>query len=252
MKKYISTLLFLSILLTSLFSLSSCFLHDYQLSDEWMSDEETHWRVCTNMFCDKISEQASHTYDVGEIIVKPTQETDGVMVRTCTVCDSKKEQTVLFTGLDWTEWNSAFSKQTLNNFTYKETAVVEYLGIQIQTVAVYKYTEDQVFVSLTAAGSTASDTLGGYEAEVTKNAMINSIQEMLQYNEFEYDRETKSYKLTGTMEIENVGYADSATLWFKDGLPEKLVYTCQIYSNGVLMDCTSTITFSHFGTTVIN
>ena len=76
---------------------------------------------------------------------------------------------------------------------------------------------------------------------------------MLQFGIFTYDKETKTYNLTGTMKIASLGVnAKTATLTFKDGKPEKLVYTCVITRNGISMDCESTITFADYGTTVID
>ena len=252
MKKYISLLLVACILLTSLFTLSSCFLHiicDY--SDEWTSDSTHHWHACLNADCDKISDKAEHTFGTSEVTRKATQEADGINTRTCSVCNYKDNSPIIFTGLSWTEWNEAFSEENFNNFTYHEKAIVQYSGIQVTTTAVYKFTETEVRVSVTAAGSTSTETASGLQAQATKKAMIESIQKMLQYSEFEYDREKKIYNLTGTMKIQNVGNAKSATLRFENGKPKELVYTCTVYSNGNPMDCEATDTFTDFGTTKI-
>ena len=74
---------------------------------------------------------------------------------------------------------------------------------------------------------------------------------MLKYENFTYDRDKKAYNLTGTMMIPNIGNAKTATLKFENGKPKELIYTCVVYSNGIPMDCKSTITFRDFGTTEI-
>jgi hypothetical protein len=252
MKKRVSLLLVACILITSLFTLTSCLHFKCEFSDEWSCDDSYHWHACTNEKCDKVSDKSAHSWGEGEITVKATQEADGVRTKTCSVCNTQKEETVVFTGLDWTEWNMVFSKENFANFTYHERALANYEGIQISTVAVYKFTETKVQVSLTVAGSTKTETASGLQAVATRDAMIKSIQDMLQYGEFEYDKENKVYNLTGRMWIENIGEAKSAKLKFENGMPKELVYTCTVYSNGIPMDCESTITFTDFGTTKVN
>lgn len=251
MKRRISLLLVACIILTSLMTLNSCF-HFCKFSEEWTHDGENHWHACTNPDCDKVEGLEQHSFDAGRITRKPTQEEDGVNTLTCTVCGGTKELTVLFNGLDWTDWNAAFSEASFANFTYQETAKASNSGITVVTTAIYKFTESEVFASMTVGGNTTSDTVSGLTAAATKKQMIESIQKMLEFGNFTYSRETKSYTLTGTMKITNVGNAKTATLTFKDGKPYQLIYTCTVYSNGIAMDCESTITFSDFGTTVID
>ena len=253
MKRFLSLALTVCMLFSSLLVLTGCF-HKCEFSEEWASDGSHHWHACTNEKCEEVSDKAEHDYDSGEITVKPTQEADGVMTHTCSVCNSKKESAVLFNGIDLAEWNAAFAEENFINFTYKERAYVDAQNVSATAISliIYKFTEDKVHVSITADGITKTDSATGPLAETTRVSLVKSIQDMVKYDNFTYDRETKSYTLTGRMKIESLGvYAKSATLTFKDCKPEKLVYTCVITKNGITMDCESTISFVDYGTTVI-
>lgn len=251
MKKSASLLLIACILLTSIFTLTSCF-HNCEFSDEWTSDNISHWHVCSDEKCEEISNKAEHTWNEGEITVKATQEIVGVKTYTCSVCSDTKEESVAFTGLDEEEWNAVFSEESFVNFTYCEEAVVKYPGIEVTSTVLYKFTENKVYASVTAAGQTAEDTVSGIQAATTKRNLIDSIKSMLKYGEFEYDAENKVYNLTGNMRIESLNTsAESATLRFENGKPAELIYTCVIVSNDITMDCEATVSFSNFGTTEI-
>ena len=254
MKRFLSLVLTVCMLFSSLLVLTGC-LHKCEFSEEWASDGNHHWHSCTGKRCDKVSDKAEHVYDSGEITVKPTQEADGVMTQTCSVCNSKKDSDVLFNGLDSEEWSSAFAEENFINFTYKERAYINAQNVSASAISliIYKFNEDKVHVSITSDGITKTDSATGLIAETTRVSLIKSIQDMVKYDSFTYDRETKTYTLTGRMKIESLGVnAKSATLTFKDGKPEKLVYTCVIKKNGISMDCESTIFFADYGTTVID
>jgi len=251
MKRYISLLLAICIILTSLFTLSSCFLHICRFSDEWSYDETHHWKACKNKNCEKISEKGEHAWGVGEVVKEATQEADGLSIRTCPTCNGEKEQVILYTGMTWSEWGEAFSDKNFENFTYVERADASYSGIQVSTITVYKFTENEVSASITVGSTTSSETASGSQAKAVKENLVKSIKDMLKYDEFEYDRDKKAYILTGTMNIPNIGNVKTATLKFENGLPKELSYTCIVYSNGYPMDCKSTITFRDFGTTEI-
>ncbi len=254
MKRAISLLLIFCIILTNLVILTSCF-HFCKFSEEWTHDGENHWHACTNSKCTEVEGLQKHSFDAGEITSTATQEADGVMTYTCSVCNAKKESPILFNGLDQTEWDAAFAEDNFINFTYKERAYVDAQNVSASAISlvIYKFTEDKVHVSITSGGVTKTDSATGPLAETTRANLVKSIQDMLKHGSFTYDRETKTYTLTGTMKIESLGVnAKSATLTFKDGKPEKLVYTCVIKRNGLSMDCESTVTFADFGTTVVN
>nr|MBE6544478.1 hypothetical protein [Oscillospiraceae bacterium] len=251
MKKITSLILLTCVLITSVITLASC-IHECEFTDEWTADESSHWHICSNEKCEEISDKSNHTWDEGSITTKATQEADGVKTFTCSVCNNTKKESVAFTGLSKEDWNEIFSQETFENFTYFEEVVVAATGIEVTTSALYKFTEDKVYCSFSAAGQTAEDTLTGFEATNTKKQMVDSILSVVKHEIFEYDAENKIYNLTGEMVIESLSTsATSATLKFENGKPVQLIYTCNIVSQGIAMECISTTTFSDFGTTEI-
>lgn len=60
-------------------------IHTHTFSDTYSSDENNHWKECTNDYCDEKTEFASHSYDSGERI--------GDFVKyKCTVCGYEKQE----------------------------------------------------------------------------------------------------------------------------------------------------------------
>lgn len=251
MKKITSLILLTCVLITSIITLASC-IHECEFTDEWTADESSHWHNCSNEKCEEISDKANHTWDEGIITTKATQESDGVKTFTCSVCNNTKNESVAFTGLSKEDWNEIFSQENFKNFTYFEEAVVTANGIEVTTSGLYKFTETKAYCLVSAAGQTAEDTLTGLEATNTKKQMVDSILSLAKYEIFEYDAENKIYNLTGEMEIASLNTtAKSATLKFENGKPVQLIYTCDIVSQGIVMECISTVNFSDFGTTEI-
>lgn len=251
MKKTTSLILALFILLASTLSLVSCG-HECEFSEEWTSDGSHHWHVCANERCEEVADHGEHTWGEGTVTVKPTQEAEGTMTYVCSVCERTKNESIPFTGLDEEDWNKIFSDETFTNFTYSEEATVSAPGITATSTVIYKMTENKAYVSLTAAGKTNEETVTGQTAVATRKQLTQSVFDILKHGLFEYDAENKVYVLTGKMYIKSLNaYADSATLTFENGYPAQFVYTCQITSSGILMDCECTATFSDFGTTEI-
>ena len=66
--------------------------HSY--GEEWVKDEEYHWRACS--VCGEIDAltKQEHTWDAGEVITKPTETETGLMKYTCTTCEETKEKEI--------------------------------------------------------------------------------------------------------------------------------------------------------------
>ncbi len=63
--------------------------HSYE--EEWGTDENFHWRVCTDKgFEGAIHYKEAHGWKWGEIILTPTEEATGEQERTCTTCGLTK------------------------------------------------------------------------------------------------------------------------------------------------------------------
>lgn len=252
MKRTISLLLVACMIFSILASLTSC-SHFCIFKKERAFDNDYHWYECIFPGCTEVYDMQRHSLDAGVITREPTQELDGVITHACSICNGVIEKPVLFNGLDWTGWNQAMDEDNFKNFTYKERAYVKAGGNSAITLVIYKFTEDKVRISVTSDGITKTESAKDEAAEVAKFALIKSLQDMLKYDEFTYDRETKTYELTGTMRIESLGVnAKTATLTFKDGKLAELNFTCIITKNGVTMQCESTITLCDYDTTVVD
>ena len=245
MKKLTSLFLIICLLLTSSLLLTSCF-HECEFTDEWAVDENSHWHACSDEKCEEIADKADHTWDEGKITTKATQESAGVKTYTCSVCAHTKTEAVAFAGLDEEDWNAALSAEVFTSFTYSEESVVTMTGFEMTTVATYEFTENTATLSMVIAGQSTEETITGQEAKETKEALIKSLQDMLKHGIFEYDAENKIYNLTGTMRIDALDTnAKSATLKFENGKLAEFVYTCDVVSSGIAMECESTVTFSY-------
>lgn len=65
--------------------------HTCNFGSDWKYDVNYHWHECE---CGKRSEIDSHSYDEGEIIDDPTNDSQSKKVYTCTACGRTKEETL--------------------------------------------------------------------------------------------------------------------------------------------------------------
>ncbi len=243
----VCTLLVMSILLVS------C-AHTCDFSSEWTKDENFHWHICTaDEECTEISDKAEHSWNEGEITTKATQEADGVKTYTCTVCAQTKEETVIFTGMSETEWNAAFAADSFKNFTYAEVATSEAPGMNVTGEALMKFTEDNAYQQSKIAGvvnemyASTKD-----EAVSVKNTFINSLAAMINYSDYNYDAETKTYKANKEIYIQSLNASTAnVTMKFTDGKVSEIEFSANVVVSGIEMTATSTISFFDYGTTVL-
>ncbi|MCD7754763.1 MAG: hypothetical protein LUJ09_00265 [Firmicutes bacterium] len=73
--------------------------HDFTLSD-WIGDETGHYQQCE---CGEVSETQAHVWDEGTVTQEATEDADGVITYTCTVCGYEKTETYSLTAQDGTE-----------------------------------------------------------------------------------------------------------------------------------------------------
>lgn len=69
------------------------FFHQHEFSDEWTKDGDNHWKSCTGD-CEEIAEKAAHTFGDGEVTKPATEEAEGEMTYTCTVCGYEKTEAI--------------------------------------------------------------------------------------------------------------------------------------------------------------
>lgn len=66
--------------------------HAHLSAEVYSSDEAVHWKACAG--CNEKLGFASHSFDGGVITIQPTEDTEGKMTYTCTVCGYTKSETV--------------------------------------------------------------------------------------------------------------------------------------------------------------
>ena len=93
--KNLKKLLVLCLLACVVVAVSSCFILDNHVYvEDWTYDENGHWHSCVVDGCSSKSEEAVHTYDAGEVITPATEEAEGVISYTCTVCGYAKTEAI--------------------------------------------------------------------------------------------------------------------------------------------------------------
>ena len=80
--------------------------HTHNGADAWVTDENSHWHVCTEAGCpiaDGIYDKADHTWS--DVVVKTaaTHSAAGVGEKECTVCHKKVEVTIPKVAHEWVE-----------------------------------------------------------------------------------------------------------------------------------------------------
>ena len=95
--------------------LSSCGKHTF--NTDWEKDATHHWHACADADCTKVSEKAEHTWGEGKETTFATEEQDGVITYTCTVCKQTKTEASTFDGLNVTQYGEAVYDETLQNVT---------------------------------------------------------------------------------------------------------------------------------------
>jgi len=253
MKKLLSVSLASALLLVSGATLTSC-LHKCSFSTDWSGDESAHWHACTVENCDKTADKADHTWDEGEITTPATQEAEGVKTYTCTVCAQEKTEAVAFTGMSENQWDSAFRSFNYRNLAYTEVSTVKGSGVTVDTESAYKFTENCAWIKVTIAGQSEEEYVtSSYDVERLNRMLFSSIKSLTPYASYAYDAETKTYKATEPVRINDLDASTSdITLTFADGYLVKIEYTASFTSEGVDFTTTSTITLSDFDAVELN
>jgi hypothetical protein len=249
MKKLLSVSLAVCLLSAMGGTLTSCF-HKCEFSTDWSGDESAHWHACTVENCDKTADKADHTWDEGKITTPATQEAEGVRTYTCTVCAQEKTEAVVFTGMSENQWDSAFRSFNYKNFSYTEESTVKGSGVTVNTKSAYKFTKDCAWVKVTIAGQSEEDYVtSSSDVERLHLKLFQSIKALAPYASYAYDAETKTYKATKPVRIDELDASTTdITLTFSDGYLTKIEYSVSFKSEGIDFTSTSTVTLSDFGT----
>ena len=91
----ITKLLALCLMVCVMVALSACvFGETHTFSEDWQNDAENHWHACTDEGCEEKSDVAAHTYGEGAVTTPATEDSEGVMTYTCTVCGYEKTEAI--------------------------------------------------------------------------------------------------------------------------------------------------------------
>ena len=85
------------------FIMSACG-HKHNFSEQWTSDKDSHWHICTEKDCDEVSDKANHTAGNWEVDTAATCTTAGTKHKECTECGYVMEtETIDATGHSYVE-----------------------------------------------------------------------------------------------------------------------------------------------------
>ncbi len=248
--------------LLMLFSFVACDgEHTHAFSAEWANDTTHHWHGC-KFPCPETSDKAEHTWDDGTVVKEPTKDEDGEMKYACTVCGAKKNEVLVFNGVDEKTWAEMISAETFENYTLVEKMFVVEEG---ETDVTVKFTKDKV--SFKMHSSDEPILMEGEEAKMQKGTYEQVYLALLaDYENFVYDAERDLFVNNGTVtvEIDMLLYDVSAVIVMKNA---EIVLTddykiasfaCEFTQTTTTPRGTHTITvdsiwtFSDYGTTVID
>ncbi|MBO5415399.1 MAG: hypothetical protein J6A83_02060 [Clostridia bacterium] len=252
MKKVLSICLALAILLSLSVTLTSC-LHRCKFSEDWSGDDTAHWHACISEGCSEVADKADHTWDEGKITTEATQEADGVKTFTCSVCSLTKTEAVSFNGLSKEAWEAAFDISVFENFSYNEVGTTTGKGVSAKSEALYKFTKDSATIKMTIADETQSRKFTDKEStDKLRKQLVDSIKELVPYESYEYDAETKTYKAVKAIEIAAINSSTSdITLKFDGGKLVEIKYSVEFTQSNIDFTAEYTVTISDYGTVTI-
>lgn len=91
-KKILSLLVAICMVLPFSFALTACGGHTHTASTEWVTDDEKHWKVCTDTECAAKLDEEEHEFT--EETTEATFDADGKVVKTCETCGKVIETTI--------------------------------------------------------------------------------------------------------------------------------------------------------------
>ncbi len=209
--------------------------HQHTFGDTWAYDEQYHWHECDNETCTEVADKAEHQWVDKGVTTEPTAESDGVSEKECSVCKAKSSQTVSFNGVSKDKWLSMLADSNFDNYTLKlegtMTATSPNGNATSKVKETIKIADGKMHIEMFAAdeNSTASDShtmlLEGELAEMQKIQNSQIFMTLLkEYESFEYDEATKTYKVPQTVSIDTVlkGISMSGDEYVSFDAPSKL------------------------------
>ena len=72
--------------------------HTHTWSTSWTTDDNYHWKKCTDTTCNELNSKAAHTWNSGTVTTPATATSDGIKTFTCTICQKTKTEKIPATG----------------------------------------------------------------------------------------------------------------------------------------------------------
>ncbi len=176
--------------------------HQHTYSNEWLSNEMSHWYACDVKNCTVKGSKGAHTWDDGEILVESNQTTTGLKRFTCTTCRYTKE-----------EEYRASAKVTKDEFEF----AISSDAFENVTIKIIK--EDLQMIIKLSDG----------KREVEGDLWEISIGDSLEYESFVYDEKTRAYLFDAGNAKYSCQFADGKLSVFtqvRDGVVLKIEFSC--------------------------
>ena len=202
MKKIVSLVLSLILVLSLAAVLVACEEHECEFKKKWSYNEKYHWHECKGDNCLEVDDKGKHEWE--EVIDEDTDE----VTYECEVCgaikdegtdeDEADEDENLEVGVEVEEeeWEEAVADQKFDNVTINYTFATEDQGTQDHIV---KITEDKVYryakITFTdGSGDEEEFTFEGEDAAHQRDMFLSIFLSILAEKEnFTYDVKQKAY-----------------------------------------------------------
>ena len=191
MKKVVSILLTVCMLLSLGVMLTACNSHTHSYQTEWSKDDTHHWHACDGEDCPEVADKAEHSWDDGKITTEATADADGVKTYTCTVCGETKTESVKYdpkTTVTEAEWKAALAPELFDNVTLTYSMYIydeETKQSSCQDTSIIEYDGD-----LRKSNDRVTSNSGDMDSAELATIVGMALEE---YSNATYDEETKQY-----------------------------------------------------------
>ncbi|MBE6620328.1 MAG: hypothetical protein E7625_03070 [Ruminococcaceae bacterium] len=265
------TVIFIFVTFTILLLVACADEHMHNFSSGWTQDESNHWHICTGGECTETSEIFAHTFDDGQITVEPSEQGNGELTYTCTVCGYAKTEQIAFTGITEQQYIEMIKPENYDNCTITVTSPVltfttgatNTLVCQGNSTCVIEWDNDKIHLSLSydmGDGKTISTNDFLELTEETKPMMQNAYQFFTQisYDRITYDAATQTYIVSGEFLVSQndlmVQQYKDIVLTFKNGKVVAItgtLYGTLTNDSNISAGGSFSFTIDNFGTTAV-
>ena len=150
MKKIITSILCLCLLVGALSSCAGCGKHPtdpnakgHNFLDQWSTNATYHWHDCSDKTCTVQIDKAEHTWGEPTLVKEATVHEHGELKYVCTVCARSKTEAVVFKGFDASFWADIAKAENFANITVAENTTQN----EVYKSASYLFTAEAVHVT---------------------------------------------------------------------------------------------------------